>query len=110
MHKCTAQQKILPVRTTAFTSLPFFQLRVVSCDHGHFQRPINLVDDFHEHDVSQRWVIDFTGNCLLEMREAQECSMTVLFGAAIVAHTFTPYRFSVREHNSQRRACLHDDT
>jgi len=36
--------------------------------------------------------------------------MTVLFGAAIVAHTFTPYRFSVREHNSQRRACLHDDT
>ena len=89
---------------------PFFQLRVVSCDHGHFRRPINLVDDFHEHDVSQNWVIDFTGNCLLEMREAQECSMTVLFGAAIVAHTFTPYRFSLREHNSQRRACLHDDT
>ena len=48
--------------------------------------------------MSQNWVIDFTGNCLLEMREAQECSMTVLFGAAIVAHTFTPYRFSVREH------------
>ena len=89
---------------------PFFQLHVVSCDHGYFRLAINLVDDFHEHDVSQRCVIDFTGNCLLEMREAQERSMTVLFGAAIVVHTFAPYRISLREHNSQRRACLHDDT